>query len=101
MRDAEEMRDALEKEDEARQALRNDLEKEIIAQGKDLFREIDRNKSDIEAKLEREAKERDEDQKTLRQKVDDGINRLTDDLEGSKDMLIAKIGEECGNVRDN
>merc|ERR1711936_1401228 len=59
------------------------------------------NKGDIEEKLEREAKERMDEQEALRQKVDDGINRLTDDIEGSKDILMAKIEKECGNVRGN
>merc|ERR1711962_766519 len=95
IRDAEEMRDAMEKEADARQGLRNDLEKEIIAQGKELFKEIDRNKNDIDTKLEQEILARSKNESDIKKKLEDSINMLTDNLEGSKDMMMAKIGNEC------
>ena len=53
MQDNESLKEAIEKEAENQQKLRNDLENEVIKQGKEIFNELDRNRNDFDDLLEK------------------------------------------------
>merc|ERR1711862_765513 len=70
VRDTEALKDAIDKEAEMRQNLRNDLEKELIEQGKELFNELDKNKNDTDMKLAKEVENRMELEKQFQKDLD-------------------------------
>merc|ERR1711915_508670 len=94
IRDTEDLKDAVEKEAELRQSLRNDLEKELIEQGKELFNEIDKNKHDIDDRLAKEMDKMNEENKHLQSTIKDNFNILAEKQEDSTSNLLRKLENE-------
>merc|ERR1712013_461667 len=76
VQDTEALKDAIDKEAEMRQNLRNDLEKELIEQGKELFNELDKNKNDTDMKLAKEVENRMELEKQFQKDLDGNVRDL-------------------------
>merc|ERR1712106_1176943 len=95
VRDAEELKDAMDKEAEMRQTLRNDLEKELIEQGKEIFNELDKNKNDIGMKLAKEVENRQANEKLLRTDMEGSIKGLLENIDDTKTNLFERLEDEC------
>ena len=67
---------------------RNDMEKELIKQGKEIFTELDRNRSDFESLLEKEAG-----------RMDEQMLKLSSELEGKLEETNQSL-HECHNERE-
>merc|ERR1711892_523235 len=100
VRDTEELKDALDKEAEMRQTLRNDLEKELIEQGKEIFNELDKNKNDIDMKLAKEVENRQANEKLLRIDMEGSIKGLLENIDDTKTNLFERHEDECKLLHD-
>merc|ERR1711892_956585 len=105
VRDTEELKDAMDKEAEMRQTLRNDLEKELIEQGKEIFNELDKNKNDIDAKLAKEVENRQANEKLLRIDMEGSIKGLLenihDTIEKGNNDLSKNLNKLAGAMEGN
>merc|ERR1712106_899866 len=100
VRDTEELKDAMDKEAEMRQTLRNDLEKELIEQGKEIFNELDKNKNDIDAKLAKEVENRQANEKLLRTEMEGCVKGLLENIDDTKTNLFERLEDECKLLHD-
>ena len=101
MQDNESLKEAIEKEAENQQKLRNDLENEVIKQGKEIFNELDRNRNDFDDLLEKEAlirgKQMNELCSELTNKLDDSLKCIDE----SHDEKLKQIDEKLTGVKNN
>ena len=98
MQDIQILQDNIDKQGDNIQSYKKDLENEMIKQGKEIFAELDKNKSEFESTLNSEARKRDaekskmyEDFEQVCRNIDDRITgekeKLWDDLKSTKDEL--------------